>query len=317
MHILVVGAGAIGGYFGARWLAAQRDVTFLVRERRAAQLKQTGLVVKSRLGDANLPNPPTVSAEELAGKGRFDLILLSCKAYDLDGAIDSFAPAVGPDTAILPFLNGIAHLDTMEARFAKKNVLGGQVAISLTLDPEGRIHHLNDTMSLSFGELEGSKSPRLDAIAAEFAAAKVPFAVSEMILQDMWEKWVFIATAGGITCLMRGAVGDIVAGGGQPIAEALYDEIGAIASASGFAPRAASAQRQRAMLTAAGSPFTASMLRDVEGGHRTEVDHVIGDLLTRGAKATNGAGDYPVLKIAHAHLKAYEARRARRTASQS
>jgi 2-dehydropantoate 2-reductase len=304
MHILVVGAGAIGGYFGARWLAAGRDVTFLVRSRRAAELARTGLVVRSMLGDLDLPSPPTVSAEAL--KGPYDLILLSCKAFDLEKATESFAPAVGPDTAILPLLNGIGHLDMLAKRFNQKNVLGGQVSISLTLDPEGRVLHLNDNMSLSFGELDGSKSDRVAAVALEFRAARVPAIVSETILQDMWEKWVFIATAAGVTCLMRAAVGDIVAAEGAPIAEALLDEISAVASTNGFAPRPASAQRARAMLTMPNSPFTASMLRDVEGNRPIEADQVIGDLLKRGK-----GGDYTVLKITYAHLKAYEAKRRR------
>src|SRR5208282_4889020 len=93
MHILVVGAGAIGGYFGGRLLEAGRDVTFLVRERRAAALKKTGLSIRSPAGDVDFPAPPTVTADAL--RGPFDLILLSCKAYDLEGAIDSFAPAAG------------------------------------------------------------------------------------------------------------------------------------------------------------------------------------------------------------------------------
>ena len=169
MRILVVGAGAIGGYFGGRLLAARCDVTFLVRARRAAELQKTGLVVKSRLGDIALPAPPTVAAETL--KGPFDLVLLSCKAFDLAGAMDSFAPAVGPGTAILPLLNGIAHLDALTKRFGADAVLGGQCAISLALDPEGRILHLNDGLSLSFGELKGKPTPRIAAIAAEFAAA--------------------------------------------------------------------------------------------------------------------------------------------------
>ena len=304
MRILVVGAGAIGGYFGARLLQAGRDVTFLVRPRRAAELARTGLVVKSKLGDIALAAPPTVAAEGL--QGPYDLVLLSCKAFDLAGAMDSFAAAVGPQTAILPLLNGIGHLDPLARRFGKDAVLGGQVGISLTLDAEGRILHLNDGLSLSFGELAGARTPRIEAIAAEFAAAGIQAGQSESILQDMWEKWVFIASAAGITCLMRGSVGDIVAGGGGPLAEALLDEISAIATLNGFLPRPASAQRARAMLTAAGSPFTASMLRDVEGNRAVEADHVLGDLLKRGKE-----GRYPVLTAAYAHLKAYEARRAR------
>lgn len=304
MKILVVGAGAIGGYFGARLLQAGRNVTFLVRPRRAAELASTGLVVKSKLGDITLPTPPVVSAEQL--KSPYDLVVLSCKAFDLQAAMDSFTPAVGPGTAILPLLNGIGHLDTLAHRFGTDAVLGGQVGISLTLDPEGRILHLNDGLSLSFGELSGSRTPRSEAIAAEFAAAGIQAGPSDTILQDMWEKWVLIASVAGITCLMRSAIGDIVAGGGAPLAETLLDEISAIATLNGFLPRPVPAQRARAMLTAAGSPFTASMLRDVEGNRPVEADHVLGDLLKRGKE-----GRYPVLTAAYTHLKSYEARRAR------
>lgn len=306
MRILVVGAGAIGGYFGGRWLAAGRDTTFLVRERRAAQLARTGLVVKSKLGDVSVAAPPTVSADGLKGQAPYDLVLLSCKAFDLDGVLDAIAPAVGPQTAILPLLNGIAHLDAVAARFAPANVLGGQAGISLTLDAEGRILHLNDTLTISFGELDGSTTPRAQAVAAEFAAAGIAAVLSGTILQDMWEKWVFISTAAGITSLMRATVGDIVAGGGAPITVALLDEIAAIAAANGFAPRPESLQRARAVLTAPGSPFTASMARDIENNLPVEVDHVIGDLLARGK-----GGSYPVLTIVQAHLEAYEARRKR------
>src|SRR5580692_4813135 len=150
MRILVVGAGAIGGYFGGRLLQAGRDVTFLVRPRRQAQLGKTGLVIRSRFGDVTLPAPPTVTADAL--RAPFDLILLSCKSYDLQSAADSFAPAVGPNTAILPFLNGMAHMDFLASRFGASAVLGGQCVISTTLDAEGRILHLNDTHLVSFGE---------------------------------------------------------------------------------------------------------------------------------------------------------------------
>jgi 2-dehydropantoate 2-reductase len=303
MRILVVGAGAIGGFFGGRLLAAQRDITFLVRERRAAQLAKTGLVIKSKLGDIHLPSPPLVSAETL--KSPFDAVLLACKAFDLEGAMAGFAPAVGPGTAILPLLNGLAHLEGLAHRFSKKNVLGGLAALPLTLDPEGRILHLSDMLSISFGELDGTKSARVAALAAEFAAAGMQAGQSSEILQEMWEKWAVIATAGGITSLMRGTVGDIVAGGGAPLAAALYDEIGLIAAANGHPLRPAAAQRAKATLTAAGSPFNSSMARDVDNGFRTEAEHVVGDLLKR-AKG----GDYPMLTTALAHLRTYEARRA-------
>jgi 2-dehydropantoate 2-reductase len=123
MRILVVGAGAVGGYFGGRLLEAGRDVTFLVRTRRAGELAEHGLTIRSPLGDFHRPSPPVVSPEALAGP--FDLVLLSCKAYDLDGAMESFARAVGDGTTILPLLNGMRHLDALADRFGPRPCSAG------------------------------------------------------------------------------------------------------------------------------------------------------------------------------------------------
>ncbi len=305
MRILVVGAGSIGGYFGGRLLQAGRDVTFLVRPRRAEQLARTGLSIRSPSGDVD-QLAPTVQADAL--REQFDLILLSCKAYDLPDAMQSFAPAVGPNTAILPMLNGIRHLELLEQRFGAAAVLGGWCAISTTLDAEGRILHLAPTHTLSFGERDGSTTERSRAILAAFTGATFDVRATDVVLQEMWEKWVFIATAAGITCLMRAPVGDIVAAGAADLSTSMLEECAAIAGRQDFAPRPAAMQRNRGMFTAAGSGFTASMLRDVEQGARTEVEHVIGDLLRRGGDA---AGSHALLRIAYAHLLAYEARRAR------
>jgi len=123
----------------------------------------------------------------------------------------------------------------------------------------------------------------------------------------MWEKWVLIGVVAGITCLMRAPIGDVVAAGAADVATALLDECAAIARLHGFAPRAVPLERSRAMVTTKGSPFAASMLRDVERGARTEVEHVLGDLLRRGGDPAA----HPVLRIAYAHLATYEAQRAR------
>jgi 2-dehydropantoate 2-reductase len=310
MRILVVGAGAIGGYFGGRLLEAGRDVTFLVRPRRGAQLAKTGLIIRSRFGDVDAPAPPTIAAEAL--REPFDLILLSCKAYDLESAADSFAPAVGANTAILPLLNGMAHMDFLTGRFGGAAVLGGQCVISTTLDEEGRILHLNDTHGLSFGERDGAVSARAKTIAATLSGARFESRLSEAILQEMWEKWVLISTTAGITCLMRANVGDIMAAAAGDLATALLDECAAIAAAQGVTPRESTMVRTRTMLTTPGSAFAASMLRDIERGAPIEADHIIGDLLRRGAAQPR---DYPLLRIAYAHLKAYEARRKRENAA--
>ena len=309
MRILVVGAGAIGGYFGGRLLEAGRDVTFLVRQHRAAELAAAGLVIRSTNGDFSHSAPPTVLAADLDRP--FDLILLSCKAYSLDDAISSFAPAVGPDTAILPLLNGMRHLDVLDQRFGAAHVLGGQCLIAATLDTERRVIHLNQNHELAFGERDGTLSDRVRAIEAAMRGARFEPRASRQILLEMWEKWVFLAAFAGSTCLLRAALGDIAAApGGREIVLGLVDECRAIASANGFGPRDEFIERSRGMLIAAGSPLTASMLRDIENHSPIEADHIIGDLIRRGERngALAGSG---LLRLAYTHLKAYEARLAR------
>ena len=306
MRILVVGAGAIGGYFGGRLLAAKQDVTFLVRARRAAELASSGLEITSPAGDVKIANPPTVLAENL--HSTYDLILLSCKAYDLENAITSFAPAVGPETAILPLLNGMQHLEVLEQRFGAAHLLGGLAMISTVLEPGGRVAHLNQLHTLVYGERDGSKSPRVEAIAAAFSGALFVPRLSENIMQDMWEKWVFIASCAGITCLMRSVIGDVVAAGGADFCTGLLAECAAISASQGFVPGAASMELSRSLLTAPNSPLAASMFRDIERGAPIEAAHMIGDLLRRGQKAGVAS---PLLQVVNTHLKTYEARRAR------
>lgn len=312
MRILVVGAGAIGGYFGGRLLEAGRDVTFLVRPRRGAELARTGLVIRSPHGNLDLPAPPTVLADRL--REPFDLVLLSCKAYDLDSALDSVAPAVGPTTAILPLLNGMRHLDVLEQRFGAAPVLGGQCVISTSLDADGRIMHLNDAHLLTFGERDGSRSARAEAAASVLSGARFEARLSTAILHEMWEKWVFIATGAGITSLMRAPIGDIVAAGAAGLAAALLGECAAIARREEFPPSEPFLQRCRAMFTTPGSGLTASMFRDIERGAPTEAEHILGDLLRRDG---GNADARSLLGIAFAHVKTYEARRARTQAAEA
>lgn len=310
MRILVVGAGATGGYFGGRLLQAGRDVTFLVREQRAQRLAQHGLHIRSPLGDADLAAPPTVTTATL--REPFDLVLLSCKAWDLPQAIEDIAPAMGEHSAVLPILNGMCQLDLLDARFGADRVLGGQCVIAATLDADGTVRHLNRSHSLGFGERDGSDSERVQRIARTLAGANFESRASRHVVQDMWDKWVFLASLAGITCLMRAPVGDIVAApGGRDTALALLDDCRRVAAACGHEPRETVIERARGLLTEAGSTFSASMMRDLEQGHRVEADHVIGDLLVRGV--AQGV-DAPVLRLAYAHLKAYEARRARSAA---
>ena len=305
MRILVVGAGAIGGYFGGRLLQAGRDVTFLVRPKRAAELASAGLVIKSPSGDVTLKNPATVQADKLNEK--FDVVLLSCKAFDLADAIKSFAPAVGPNTSIIPLLNGMLHLNVLDQRFGAERVLGGLCAIAATLNEAREVVQLAPMQALNFGERDNKMSARVRAIAEIFASGNFGATASEHIMQDMWEKWVFLASLAASTCLMRTSVGNILsAAGGKDFLLGVLDECSAIASSESFAPSGPFFQRTRGLLTAEGSAMTASMFRDIKAGLAVEADHVIGDLV---ARADAAKVPVPKLRIAYTHLKAYEKQR--------
>ena len=308
MRVLVVGAGATGGYFGARLAEIGRDVTFLVRPARAEALAAQGLIVKSPLGDAHIAAPKTVTADRLgAGEGAYGLVVLSAKAYDLDAAVADMAPAVTEGTAVLPILNGLRHLDVLDAAFGPARVLGGSCAIISTVGPAGEIRQMSELGSITYGERDGGRSDRIQAVDALMQGATFQARLSDRILLEMWEKWVFLATLAGATTLMRASIGDILAApGGQALITGLHDECLAVAAANGQAPRETVAAQARATLTASGAPMTASMLRDIFGGGRVEADHVVGDLIARGQGRA-----CPLLGLAYTGLKAYEARRAR------
>jgi 2-dehydropantoate 2-reductase len=302
MRILMVGAGAIGGYFGGRMLQAGRDITFLVRPRRASELAAAGLVIKSPNGDVTLKNPPVIQADTI--KDKFDAVLLSCKAYDLDDAVKAFAPAVGGGTAIIPLLNGMRHLDVLDKNFGPSHVLGGLCLTAVTLNDKREVVQLGPVQSLGFGERNGKMSDRVRAIADVVGSCNFGGAASETVLQDMWEKWVFLASIAASTSLMRAPIGMILAApGGKDFLLGILDECRAVATAEGYPPRTPALERATGMLTTERSPLTASMFRDIKAGQPIEADHVIGDLI---ARADAAKVPVPELRTAYTHLKAYE-----------
>jgi len=310
MRILVVGAGAVGGYFGACLAAAGRDVTFLVRERRAAQLRAIGLQVKSPNGDFGIEpsDLKLISAEQLvSAKSAFDLILLATKAYALDAAMDDFAPAIGGEAAILPLLNGMRHLDMLSARFGREHVLGGSSRIVGDLDPEGRVLHIEHWQDLVFGELDKSVTPRIEAIAKTMHGASFEDQLSPNILDFMWQKWVFLASLAGLTCMLRGSIGEIARMPfGVETEQAFLQECAAIARASGYPPAGKSLANATARLTDPQSMLTASMYRDLQKNSLVEADHILGDLLRRG----NALGlESSLLQAAYVQLSVYMAGR--------
>lgn len=306
MRYLVLGAGGTGGYFGGRLAESGADVTFLVREGRRKILSEQGLRIESQYGAAQIA-VKTVIATELAPI--YDAVILTCKAYDLDAAIAAIAPAVAPNGYVLPFLNGIAHIDVLNERFGKHRVLGGTAKIQSTIMPDGAIRQFNDWRTLTFGEQSGKVTERVSALATQFGAAKgvEVFAVAD-IVQRMWEKLVHLSTAAAMTCLMRANVGEIVR---TPYGRDLFlDQLrcgAAIAAANGHVPSTAFMKSWEETFSQPDSQYSTSMLRDIERGGQTEVEHILGFML---GKAEAAKIPCVTLLLAYTNIKAYEQRRA-------
>lgn len=304
MRMLVVGAGSTGGYFGGRLAEAGRDVTFLVRPTRAAQLAERGLQILSPHGDFTL-RPQLVTAERLSGS--YDVILLTVKAFSLDSALADMSPAVGSETMILPVLNGMKHVDILAERFGKRVVVGCACKIVGSVDDQGRIVQHNLIQDIAYGEWGGEvSSPRIKSLDHFMRDAGFDARLSPAIEREMWEKWILLAALGGINCLMRGSIGEVAqAPRGTEFALAVLEEIIAVVGAVGVPPSPAFVTAARAALTATGSSLTSSMYRDLQRGVRTEADQIIGDLIARG----HSAGlSIPLLDAIYANLCVYQRR---------
>jgi len=303
LRILIVGAGAVGGYFGGRLAQAGRDVTFLVRPARAKQLSQDGLRITSPHGDAVL-SPKLITADKIDAP--YDIIFLSVKAYALEAAMNDFAAAVGPETMIFPVLNGMRHIDILTKRFGEHAVVGGVCLVAAEIDHQGRIVQLADFQRLVYGERNGESTPRLKALDVTLQGAGFDARLSPEIMQAMWEKWVQLASLGAITCLMRGTIGEIVAApGGAELAIDVLNESVAVATACGYKPSEKLLSHNAAAMTAPGSSLTSSMYRDLRNGAPVEADHILGDFIERGS--ARGVTT-PLLKAAFVNLRVYQDR---------
>lgn len=303
MRTLVVGAGATGGFFGGRLAAAGRDVTFLVRPARAAALRARGLRILWQ-GDEEVIAPRLVTTSELSEP--YDLVLIGIKANALEQAMRDIGPAVAPETAIMPFLNGMAHLATLTERFGPEAVLGGVVKVLTTLNDAGDVLRFAPLASLTVGEQRGGVSPRVERIREELDGAGFAVEASADIVAAMWHKWVFIATVGAATCLMRGTVGEIVAvPGGAELGPAILAEASAVAAAAGYPMPESESAFTLSMVTAENSPLAPSSYRDVVAGRPAEVELIFGDLV---ARARHLSVPTPILDLATMQLRVHQRR---------
>lgn len=299
MRILFLGAGGVGGYFGGRLMEAGANVTFLVRPRRQAQLMENWLRVDSPHGHIRLPAQTVTKARK-----PFDLVVLACKAWDLDAAIDSVTPAMGPDSILMPLLNGVRHLERLDTAFGTERVLGGLCHIPITLDEQGVVRHLSPIHKLVFGARHDRQIAMVAALAEAFRPTCVDWHRSDAIMQDLWEKFFFLASLAASTCLMRGSIGAINRQpGGTDFMQALFAECAAVATAQGYAPRPALLAEYGAQLTDTTSTVNASMARDVARGGRTEAEHILGDMAMR---ARSHGLATPLLDLALLHLRVHE-----------
>ncbi|MEX5256730.1 ketopantoate reductase family protein [Kocuria arenosa] len=300
MRTLIVGAGATGGYFGTRLVHADRDVTFLVRPQRAEQLRN-GLRVYGPGYDETVP-VRTVTAQQL--DGTYDLVLLMVKAWCLEAAMDDVAPGVGPDTTILPLLNGMAHLDRLNQRFGRDAVLGGIVRVVCTMTPDGSVYQMKPHASLTFGAQDGRPAETLSRIGRELTAPGFRTILADDILASMWYKWAFITAGGTITCLMRGTIGHIIAAeGGKKFVLDVIQETERVAEAAGYAPSAAAHASSLEMFTETGSVFTSSLYRNVIAGTAHEGEHLLGQYV---AVADRLGVDVPLTRLALTQLRVHD-----------
>jgi len=304
----MLGAGGIGGYFGARIHQTGGDVTFLVRPARAHNLKEHGLFVSSPLGDVRI-QPKCITSFQGVEIEKFDVIILSCKAYDLDTAINSIAPALASEGIVVPLLNGMAHLDLLDKKFGRERVFGGIAHLGVTLTPEGKIQHLNELHRLVIGSRTKSSSSLIATLSKVLTDSNIDFFLSERIESEMWDKFIFLSTLASATCTMRAAIGDILkTHWGMNFILGLLGECLAVAQKHGHIPSEEHLSQYRSQLTTKDSTSTASMLRDIEQKGRTEADHILGDMVRR-AEVHNI--DTPLLRIAYSHLQAYDFYRSR------
>jgi len=304
MRMLVVGAGSTGGFFGTRLVQAGRDVTFLVRPERAAKLRERGLRLKSPYGNA-LVQPKLATAGEIDGS--YEAVLLTVKSFALEAALEDFAPAVGEGTIILPVLNGMRHMDRLAARFGRNAVGGCAAKVAATLDEEGCIVQLAPFQDIAYGEMDGSRSSRIMAVDEFMRGANFEARLSANIALEMWEKWALLATLGGVTCLMRGNLGEIEASpGGPEFLMRFFEEVASVIGAVGMRLEPAFLAQTRTLLAAAkGSSLTSSMYRDLLAKRPIEADQIVGDLL---ARARGASLSTPLLAAAYTNLCIYQRR---------
>lgn len=281
MRMVIIGAGGVGGYFGARLAAAGEDVSFVARGEHLAAMQARGLQVLSSLGDLRLQ--PVRATDNPASLGTADLVMIATKLWSTDESIATARPMMGPDSTIVSFQNGVQAEDKLIAAFGRERVLGGVANIAALIETPGVIRHNGSMALLQFGELGGARSPRVEALEAACRRAGIDCRVPDDILRAIWEKFVFLASMSAMTSLTRLPVGPLRE---DPDTRALMrqmcEEVVAVGRARGIAFGPEAADTILARLDALPPGMVASMQGDLLRGNRLELPWLSGDVVRMG-----------------------------------
>ena len=305
MRFLVLGAGALGGYYGGLLHKGGADVTFLLRPNTARRLTSNGLRIK--LEDGLYTAPVKIKTTHDLSES-FDVIILTCKSYDLDDALEAISPAVGSESAILPILNGVNHIELLADRFGEEKILGGVTQFLVNQGEDGTIlptFHGSGGQKTLFGEVTGGRSKRCDAILEAMRINMPDAVISEDIMKELWMKVSGAGPSFAVAALLQNRAGSVAETEmGRSVVSAIYEESALVCSAKGYPP----ADGVKTILVEnlwgkKGSDYGPSLLADIENKRKTEGQHVIGDLVRRGKKHNLRT---PLLEAALCKIELYE-----------
>lgn len=281
MKIAVMGAGGVGGYFGARLAAGGQDVRFIARGAHLRAIREQGLRVRSPLGDLHLPRP--AATDDPAEVGPVDVVLLGVKLWDTESAARRLAPLIGPDTVVISFQNGVTKDEILRDAVGAEHVAGGVCYIAATVAEPGVIRHANTLQKLVFGEYGAAGSARLQAFLEACQGAGIEARISEDIAREIWEKFVFLVGLSATTTATRQPIGRVRAGAAsRALLLAVMSEAAAVGRAQGVALAPDFAQDRLAFCDTLPEGMSSSMHHDLQHGHRLELDWLSGEVVRRG-----------------------------------
>lgn len=302
MKIVVMGTGGVGGYFGARLAAAGQDVGFVARGRHLQAIRANGLKIISELGNVTIE--PAQASDDPADFGIADIVLFCVKAYDTETAAELIRPVVGPDTGVIPFLNGIGHMEILERVLGPGHVIGGVANISALIEAPGVVRHFATMQILRVGEMDDSASPRILAFRAACEAAGIEVPVPASIERELWQKVVMICTLAGANCLTRMPLGICRADPAtRALMQSLASEVVAVARATKVSLPDDQVDRTMAVMDMLPEAMKASILAALERGEKLEASALNGAIDTLGA--AHGI-DTPMNRAVYAALSPHE-----------